>query len=84
MPEFVQTMRERLDNELGSVVLELCFKDAQDRVLVADLAPSLSWGLTGPRFQKLYKHPAVAGVWLETDGVPNLAENSRPWGKKKS
>ncbi|MGB0371441.1 MAG: DNA polymerase III subunit alpha [Opitutales bacterium] len=84
MPAFIQLLRERLEVEHGSVTVEVGFTDKNGQVLMTDLAPSLSWGLTGPRFQTLYKHGAVKGVWLEVDGVPNLAENTRSWGRKKA
>ncbi|MEM7672212.1 MAG: DNA polymerase III subunit alpha [Verrucomicrobiota bacterium] len=84
MPSFVQLLRERLEVEHGQTTVEIGFNDSNGEVLMTDLAPSLSWGLTGQRFQTLYKHAAVKGAWIETETVPNLAESNRGWGNKKA
>lgn len=84
MPAWIEQIRQRLDIEQGSVPVDIGFKDRDGTVLVGNIAPSLTWALTGERFQTLYKHPACAGVWIETDPVPNLGEQRKPWRAKKA
>jgi DNA polymerase-3 subunit alpha len=78
--EFLKTLRQTLDKQVGSTLTSLGFI-FEDRITAfSDVSGALGWKLTPNKFQELRTHPAVAGVQIEAKHLE--IENDRKWSKK--
>lgn len=63
---FMDNLREILDRNYGSTVIQIGFLVDGKHAAIAETGRSLSWLVNPADFHKLRKHPAVIGVRLET------------------
>ena len=78
--EFLKTLRETLNKQVGSTLTSLGFL-FEDRITAfSDVSGALGWKLTPNKFQELRAHPCVAGVQIETKHL-EIADD-RKWSKK--
>lgn len=79
--DFLQKLSARLMAEpSGPTALQIGFRQADERVLQADIAGSLGANMTPEFFKEFSQHPACAGTVVET--VPQQ-ERERKWGGKR-
>jgi len=80
LPEFLKTLRDTLNKQVGSTLTSLGFI-FEDRITAfSDVSGALGWKLTPAKFQELRTHPAVAGVQIEVKHL-EIADD-RKWSKK--
>jgi DNA polymerase-3 subunit alpha len=82
LPGFLQLLRQTLDRNAGESKLELAFLMEDRAAPVAEISGALGWKVQGKVFQPLRKHPAVAGVVIETRHLE--LKQDRRWGPKKA
>ncbi len=79
--DFLQKLSARLMAEpSGPTALQIGFRQADERVLQADIAGSLGANMTPEFFKEFSQHPACAGTVVETVPQP---ERERKWGGKR-
>jgi DNA polymerase-3 subunit alpha len=79
---FLNLLRETLNTYSGDSKVELALL-LEDRVApVAEISNALNWKVYGKAFQPLRKHPAVAGLIVETRALE--LKQDRRWGDKKA
>jgi DNA polymerase-3 subunit alpha len=74
--EFCRMLREMLLRTTGDVRSEVAVLFDDDTLAVAETAGALNWKLIPNDFQKLRRHPALAGVVVETKPI-ELKETAR-------
>ena len=80
LADFLPQLRKAIDAANGDARVELAFLFDGRVAPIAETPNSLKWRVTGPSFQALRNHPAVAGALIEAR-PPELKEVRR-WGKK--
>jgi DNA polymerase-3 subunit alpha len=78
--DFMLQLREMLLKTTGDIRNEVAVLFDDDTLAVAETAGALNWKLVCPDFQQLRKHPALAGVLIETRSI-ELKETSR-WKRR--
>ncbi len=79
-PAFLERLRETLNKHVGDTRTSLGFL-FEDRIApVAEISTALGWKVSGPVFQSLRLHPAVAGVQIEAKRLE--IKETRRWAKK--
>ncbi len=78
--EFLRTLRETLNKQVGSTLTSLGFLFEDRITALSDVSGALGWKLTPAKFQELRLHPCVAGVQRETKHL-EIADD-RKWSKK--
>ena len=64
--DFLPALRKAIDSANGDTRIELAFLFDGRVAPIAETPNSLKWRVTGPAFQQLRQHPAVAGALIET------------------
>ena len=77
---FLQQLRQVLNKQTGDTKTSLGFLVDGQVAAVAEVSTALGWKLTGPTFQELRAHPAVAGVQIETKALE--IKETRRWAKR--
>ncbi|MBI2516669.1 MAG: DNA polymerase III subunit alpha [Opitutae bacterium] len=80
LPDFLKKLRTAIDDANGDTKVELAFLFEQRIAPIAETSFALKWRVTGPAFQALRSHPAVAGALIEAR--PFELKEQRRWGKK--
>ncbi|HVS51357.1 MAG TPA: DNA polymerase III subunit alpha [Opitutaceae bacterium] len=81
VPAFLHVLRDTLNKQVGDTRVEFAFV-FDDRIApVAEASSALAWKVSGPTFQQLASHPAVAGVQLETRPLELVQER---WRKQRA
>lgn len=75
--DFIGTFREMIDSEHGSTQSGLGFL-IDDQVVETEIAQSLSFKITDKNYKKLRRHPALAGVRIQSVPVQPI-DDRRPW-----
>ena len=72
-----------IDVEYGSTRVNLSFL-VEDQIVETETAQSLTFTITGTNYKQLRRHPALAGVRIQSIAVQPV-DDRRPWerGKKK-
>ncbi len=78
--DFLPQLRRAIDAANGDSKVEIAFLFEGRIAPIAETSFALKWRVTGPAFQELRQHPAVAGALVETR-APELKEVRR-WGKR--
>ncbi len=78
--DFLRSLREMLLKTTGDIRSEVAVLFDDDTLAVAETAGALNWKLIPPDFQQLRKHPALAGVVIETRAI-ELKETNR-WKRR--
>ncbi len=78
--DFLPKLRRAIDAANGDSKVEIAFLFDGRIAPIAETSFALKWRVTGPAFQELRHHPAVAGALIETR-APELKEVRR-WGKR--
>ena len=78
--DFLRALREMLLKTTGDIRNDVAVLFDDDTLAVAETAGALNWKLVCPDFQKLRKHPALAGVVIETRAI-ELKETNR-WKRR--
>ncbi|MDX2186877.1 MAG: DNA polymerase III subunit alpha [Opitutaceae bacterium] len=78
---FLEEFRRTVDRQVGDTKIGMSFLFEERAALVSEASTALGWKLTAPEFQRLRKHPAVAGAELEVKRL-ELKQTKR-WGSKK-
>jgi DNA polymerase-3 subunit alpha len=78
--EFLSELRETLLKISGDVRSEVAVLFDDDTLAVAETAGALNWKLNPVDFQRIHKHPALAGVLIETRAI-ELKETAR-WKRR--
>jgi DNA polymerase-3 subunit alpha len=78
--DFLPKLRAAIDAANGDTKVELAFLFEGRVAPVAETSFALKWRVSGPAFQELRNHPAVAGALIEAR-PPELKEVRR-WGRK--
>ncbi len=76
---FIEHLREIIDGQYGSTQVNISFLVA-DQIVEAQTAQSLTFTIDSSNYKKLRKHPALAGVRIESIPVPAI-DDRRPWQK---
>ena len=63
--DFLRKLRESVVRDAGDTRIEFAVLLDGGSAPVAEASQALSWRLTGPAFQELRSHPAVAGIRIE-------------------
>lgn len=71
-PDFIQKLRDTLDENIGNCRMHVGFAMPGDEILVADIAGSLTFQLQAKPYRALRKHKAVLGV------IPDVAPIQLP------
>ncbi|PXA05680.1 DNA polymerase III subunit alpha [Coraliomargarita sinensis] len=79
--DFIELLRETIDGEYGSTRVNLSFL-IDDQVVEAQTAQSLTFTINSSNYKMLRKHPALAGVRIESVATPTI-DDRRPWQKAK-
>ena len=75
--EFIQSLREIIDSEHGFTRTGLSFL-VDDQIVEAEIAQSLTFKITSKNYKKLRRHPALAGVRIQSVPVKPI-DDRRPW-----
>jgi DNA polymerase-3 subunit alpha len=80
---FIETFRNMIDEEYGSTRVNLSFL-IDNQIVETDTAQSLTFTITSTNYKQLRRHPALAGVRIQSIPVQPI-DDRRPWerGKKK-
>jgi DNA polymerase-3 subunit alpha len=82
LTDFLKQLREVLDHNPGETRIEFGVV-LEDRVTaIAEASTALGWKIQGKDFQILRKHPALAGVLVESKRLE--LKHDRRWEKKKA
>jgi len=81
--DFIDKFREMIDVEYGSTHVNLSFL-VDHQIVETETAQSLTFTITGTNYKQLRRHPALAGVRIQSIAVQPV-DDRRPWerGKKK-
>ncbi|KRP37190.1 MAG: DNA polymerase III subunit alpha [Opitutaceae bacterium BACL24 MAG-120322-bin51] len=81
--DFIDKFREMIDVEYGSTRVNLSFL-IDNQIVETETAQSLTFTITGTNYKELRRHPALAGVRIQSIAVQPV-DDRRPWerGKKK-
>ncbi len=81
--DFIDKFREMIDIEYGSTRVNLSFL-IDHQIVETETAQSLTFTITGTNYKELRRHPALAGVRIQSIAVQAI-DDRRPWerGKKK-
>ena len=81
--DFIETFRTMIDEEYGSTRVNLSFL-IDNQIVETETAQSLTFTITGTNYKELRRHPALAGVRIQSIPVQPI-DDRRPWerGKKK-
>ncbi|MFP4281278.1 MAG: DNA polymerase III subunit alpha, partial [Opitutales bacterium] len=79
-PEFLETLRNKLEPAMGRVTVKVGFRVEADHILVGDIANSLKWSLPMPDYAALRAHPAVEDV-LVSAPEPEIPQPA--WARRK-
>ena len=77
--EFIELLRETIDGEYGSTRVNISFL-IDEQIVEAETAQSLTFTINGSNYKMLRKHPALAGVRIESVATPAI-DDRRPWQK---
>ena len=80
LPAWLKQMRQALDQAVGDTKVEFAFVQEGRVAPLAEASSALTWKVFGKAFQELRKHPAVAGVLVETRRLE--LKETRKWGKR--
>jgi DNA polymerase-3 subunit alpha len=80
LPAFLHQLRETLNRQSGDTRVEFGFLFDGRIAPIAEASPALAWRLSGPAFQELRAHPAVAGIQIETKRME--LKQDRRWAKR--
>lgn len=64
-PAFLQALRDELEHRMGVTKVRLGFVVADDQLLVADIASSLTWQVNKEQFGRLRVYPGVKDVLID-------------------
>ena len=80
---FIETFRSMIDQEYGSTRVNLSFL-IDNQIVETETAQSLTFTITSTNYKALRRHPALAGVRVQSVPVQPI-DDRRPWerGKKK-
>ena len=80
---FIETFRNMIDEEYGSTRVNLSFL-IDNQIVETETAQSLTFTITSTNYKQLRRHPALAGVRIQSIPVQPI-DDRRPWerGKKK-
>lgn len=82
LPAFLKELREVLNKASGDTKVEFAFVMEDRYAPVAEGSGALTWKVFGKTFQKLRKHPAVAGALVETKHLE--LKQDRRWEKRRA
>jgi DNA polymerase-3 subunit alpha len=77
--QFIELLRKTIENEYGSTQVNISFL-VDNQVVVAQTAQSLTFTINSSNYKDLRKHPALAGVRIESIATP-VIDDRRPWQK---
>jgi DNA polymerase-3 subunit alpha len=77
--DFMKQLRETLEPEFGRTPVSVAFNVASERLIVADIASSLTWKLNPESFSRLKAHPAFKDVVID---VPPPEKEVPRWGPR--
>jgi len=76
---FIELLRETIEHDYGSTLVNISFLVDQ-QIVEAETAQSLTFTINSSNYKKLRKHPALAGVRIESVATP-VIDDRRPWQK---
>jgi DNA polymerase-3 subunit alpha len=79
--DFIDKFREMIDIEYGSTRVNLSFL-IDDQIVETETAQSLTFTITGTNYKELRRHPALAGVRIQSIAVQAI-DDRRPWERSK-
>ena len=81
--DFIDKFRKMIDVEYGSTCVNLSFL-IDNQIVETETAQSLTFTITGTNYKELRRHPALAGVRIQSIAVQPV-DDRRPWerGKKR-
>ncbi|MCD8483711.1 MAG: hypothetical protein LR015_14325 [Verrucomicrobia bacterium] len=77
-PAFLSALRQELEHRMGTTKIRLGFLVAEEQLLVADIASSLTWELNKEQFGRLRVYPGVKDVIFE---LPVVEPPKSRWEK---
>jgi DNA polymerase-3 subunit alpha len=80
LPGFLRLLRETLNKQVGDTKISIGFVFERRITALSDASSALGWKLNAARFQELRRHPAVAGVEIETKRLE--IKETRKWAKR--
>jgi len=76
---FIELLRETIEHEYGSTQVNISFL-VDNQIIEAETAQSLTFTINSSNYKKLRRHPALAGVRIESVATP-VIDDRRPWQK---
>ena len=78
--DFIERLRETIDGEYGSTAVNLSFL-VDGQIVETETAQSLTFTINGTNYRRLRRHPALAGVRIQSLPVQPI-DDRRPWEKR--
>ena len=79
--EFIDLLREMIDEEYGATRVNISFW-VNGQIAETQTAQSLTFTITSTNYKQLRRHPALAGVRIQSVAV-NPIDDRRPWQKRQ-
>ena len=79
--DFIEKFRDMIDDEYGSTRVNLSFL-VDEQIVETETAQSLTFTITGTNYKALRRHPALAGVRIQSIAVQPV-DDRKPWEKRK-
>jgi DNA polymerase-3 subunit alpha len=79
--DFIELLRELIDVEYGSTRVNISFW-LNGQIVESETAQSLTFTITSTNYKRLRRHPALAGVRIQSVAVSPI-DDRRPWQKKQ-
>ena len=79
--DFIEKFRDTIDVEYGSTRVNLSFL-IDNQIVETETAQSLTFTITGTNYKELRRHPALAGVRIQSIAVQPV-DDRKPWEKRK-
>ena len=79
--DFIKKFREMIDLEYGSTQVNLSFL-IDNQIVETETAQSLTFTITSSNYKQLRRHPALAGVRIQSIPVQPI-DDRRRWEKGK-
>ena len=80
--DFIKTLRQVIDEDYGTTRVRLSFL-IDNQIVETETANSLTFNVNGKNYKTLRRHPALAGVRIESVPVQTI-DTRRPWEREKN
>jgi DNA polymerase-3 subunit alpha len=79
--DFIEMLRDTIDDEYGATRVNVSFL-VNEQIVETQTAQSLTFTITSTNYKQLRRHPALAGVRIQSVAVTPI-DDRRPWQKRQ-